>query len=225
MKQKFVFTKSVRRFYDGIAHVNHKHKGIERMLLVIGEPGLGKTEAALYYAAHNPDTVFIRTYELMSGPWLCQTILFELGQEPCYRSKKNIELIVEILRVKPRVIIFDEIDRFARKPEILETLRDLHDTAYCPMVFVGEEMADKKLIHNRRLYRRFVETIHFQKLDLDGVRDFLSEVSEIKYQEDAVQRIAANTKGKISDIMTAIVHAERVAGVSGAKSVRAVDLK
>lgn len=225
MKQKFVFTKSVRRFFDGIAHVNHKHKGIERMLLVIGEPGLGKTEAALYFCSHNPDSVFIRTYELMSGPWLCQTILFELGQEPFHRSKKNIELICEILNKKPQVIIFDEIDRFARKPEILETLRDIHDTSFSPMVFIGEDQADKKLMHNRRLYRRFVETVHFQKLDLDGIRDFLSEVSEVKFAEDAIQKIAANTQGKISDIMTAIVHAERIAGVSGARSVGAKDLQ
>lgn len=196
MREKFVFTKSAREFNDGIRHVTHKHKGIERMLLVIGEPGLGKTEAALQFCVHNLDTVFIRTYQLMSGPWLCQTILYELGQEPFYRSKKNLELICEILMAKPRVMIFDEIDRFAGKPDILETLRDIHDIAHTPLVFIGEEMADKKLMHNRRLYRRFVETIHFQKLDLNGVRDFLTEISEIKYQEDAVQKIAAATGGR-----------------------------
>lgn len=225
MREKFVFTKSAREFHDGVSHITHKYKGIERMLLVIGEPGLGKTETALHYTANSGDSLFIRTYELMTGPWLCQTILFELGQEPFNRSKRNLELIVEILRNKPRVIIFDEIDRFARKPEILETIRDIHDAAHIPIVFIGEEIADKKLQHNRRLYRRFVETIHFKKLDLDGVRDFLSEMSEIKYQEDAVAKIATNTSGKISDIMTAIVHAERVARANGVKSVSARDLK
>jgi DNA transposition AAA+ family ATPase len=224
MKERFVMTKSARQFFDGIAHINHKHKGIERMLLVIGEPGLGKTETALRYCANNQDSVFIRTYQLMSGPWLCQTILYELGQEPFHRSKKNLELICEILSQKPRVLIFDEIDRFVRKPDILESLRDIHDIACAPLVFIGEEIADKALAHNRRLYRRFVETIHFQKLDLDGVRDFISEMSDIKYQEDAVQKIASNTSGKISDIMTAIVHAERIAKVNGIKVVTAKDL-
>jgi DNA transposition AAA+ family ATPase len=125
---------------------------------------------------------------------------------------------------KPRVIIFDEIDRFVRKPDILETIRDIHDIAHTPIVFIGEEIADKALAHNRRLYRRFVETIHFQKLDPDGVRDFISEMSDIRYQEDAVQKIASSTGGKISDIMTAIVHAERIARVNGVKAITAKDL-
>jgi DNA transposition AAA+ family ATPase len=224
MKERFVMTKSARQFFDGISHITHKYKGIERMLLVIGEPGLGKTETALRYCANNLGSVFIRTYQLMTGPWLCQKILFELGQEPFHRSKKNLELICEILKQKPRVLIFDEIDRFVRKPDILETLRDIHDMAYTPLVFIGEEIADKALAHNRRLYRRFVETIHFQRLDFDGVHDFISEMSDIRYQEDAVQKIMSNTGGKISDIMTAIVHAERIAKVNGIKAINAKDL-
>jgi DNA transposition AAA+ family ATPase len=224
MKERFVMTKSARQFFDGITHITHKYKGIERMLLVIGEPGLGKTETAIKYLVNNPGSVFIRTCQLMTGPWLCQTILYELGQEPFHRSKKNLELIYEILMAKPRVIIFDEIDRFVRKPDILETIRDIHDIAHTPIVFIGEEIADKALAHNRRLYRRFVETIHFQKLDPDGVRDFISEMSDIRYQEDAVQKIASSTGGKISDIMTAIVHAERIARVNGVKAITAKDL-
>lgn len=225
MKHKFVFTKSVRQFFDGISHITHKHKGLERMLLVIGEPGLGKTEAAVYYCAHNPGAIFIRTFELMSGPWLCQTILFELGQQPFHRSKKNLELICELLTIQPRVIVFDEIDRFTRRPDILETIRDLHDVCHTPFVWIGEELADRKLMSNRRLYRRFVETIHFQKLDSNGVRDFLSEVSDIKYSEDAQEKIIEDTRGKISEVMKAIVHSERVATASGAKTVTAKDLK
>jgi len=225
MKESFVFTKSVRQLFDGLNHISHKNKGIERMLLVIGEPGLGKTEAALYYAAHNPGTVFIRTYELMSGPWLCQTILSELGQAPFYRSKQNLETIVEILKLQKQILIFDEIDRFARRPEILETLRDIHDAAHNPIVFIGEQSADKALAHDRRLYRRFVETVYFQKLDIDGVRDFLIEMSDIRYSEDAIEKIASNTQGKISEIMLGIAHAERAAHASGAKAVSAKDLK
>jgi DNA transposition AAA+ family ATPase len=195
------------------------------MLLVIGEPGLGKTEAALYYCAHNPGAVFIRTFELMSGAWLCQTILAELGQAPFHRSKRNLETIVEILSLQKRVLVFDEIDRFARKPEVLETLRDIHDSAHNPLVFIGEQAADKALAHNRRLYRRFVETVYFQKLDFDGVRDFISEMSDMRFSEDAVEKIATETQGRISEIMMAIVHSERAGKVSGAKSLSAKDLR
>lgn len=224
MKEHFVITKSTKKFYEGIEHISHKLKGIERMLLVIGEPGLGKTEAALHYCAMN-SAILIRTLELMSGPWLLRTIVSELGASPYHRSDKNISLICELLVNKPRVVIFDEVDRFTRKPEILETLRDIHDLTRAPIVFIGEGGADKKLIQNRRLYRRFVEVIRFEKLNVDGVRHFLSEMSDVKFEDGAVEKIAADTNGKISEIMAAIYRAEKIAKASGAKVIEGKDIK
>jgi hypothetical protein len=93
------------------------------------------------------------------------------------------------------------------------------------MVFVGEEMADKKLMNNRRLYRRFVEIVRFEKLDTDGVKNFLGEMSEIKYQNDAVDQIARDSNGKISEIITMIHHAENWAKRNNEKTIGAKDLK
>lgn len=224
MRDHFVITKSIKRFQEGIDHINHKLKGVERMLLATGEPGLGKTEAAIHYCAMN-GAVLIRTLEMMTGSWTLRTIVSELGGSPYYRSDKNFELIKQLLASKPRTIIFDEVDRFTRKPEILETLRDVHDVCHCPMVFIGEEMADKKLMNNRRLYRRFVEIVRFEKLDADGVKNFLLEMSEIKYQTDAVEQIARESNGKISEIITMIHHGENWARRNNEKSIGAKDLK
>lgn len=103
MKDHFVVTKSVKRFHEAIDHINHKLKGIERMALVMGEPGLGKTDAALHYAAEN-GAVLIRTLELMTGSWLLRKIVYELGGDPAHRAEKNIDLIGELLTKssKPR---------------------------------------------------------------------------------------------------------------------------
>ncbi len=224
MKNHFVLTKSVSKFQEGIDHINHKLKGIERMLLATGEPGLGKTEASIHYCAMN-GAVMIRTLELMTGPWLLRTIVSELGGAPYHRADKNFELIKQLLANKPRTIIFDEVDRFTRKPDILETLRDIHDIAHCPMVFVGEEMADKKLMNNRRLYRRFVEIVRFEKLDTEGVEQFLSEVGEVKFSDCAVEKIARDSNGKISEIITVVYRAENWARRNNAKTITARDLK
>ena len=219
MKNLFVITKSVKKFHQAIDHINHKLKGIERMVLVTGEPGLGKTDAAIHYCAQN-GAVMIRTLELMTGPWILRKIVFELGAAPAYRADKNFDLIDQLLKSKPRTIIFDEVDRFAHKPEILESLRDIHDIFHCPMVFIGEEMADKKLMSNRRLYRRFVDIVRFEKLDLEGVKYFLNEVSDVKYQDDAIERIAADSDGKISEIIAMIHRAEAVARTNQVKSIK-----
>lgn len=224
MRDRFVETKSIKKFQEGIDHINHKLKGVERMLLAVGEPGLGKTEAAIHYCAMN-GAVLIRTLEMMTGSWVLRTIVSELGGAPYYRSDKNFELVKQLLVSKPRTIIFDEVDRFTRKPEILESLRDIHDVCHCPMVFIGEEMADKKLMNNRRLYRRFVEIVRFEKLDIEGVKNFLGEVSVVNYKDDAVEEIARESNGKISEIITMIHHAEGWAKRNEAKSVSAKDLK
>jgi DNA transposition AAA+ family ATPase len=224
MRDHFFVSKSVRRFEEGVNHINHKLKGVERMLLATGEPGLGKTEAAIRYCALN-GAVLIRTLEMMTGSWTLRTIVSELGGSPYHRSDKNFELIKQLLAGKPRTLIFDEVDRFTRKPEILETLRDIHDVCHCPMVFIGEEMADKKLMNNRRLYRRFVEIVRFEKLDTEGVKKFLEEMSEVKYQTDAVEQIAKDSNGKISEIITVIHHAEALARRTETKSISAKDLK
>lgn len=224
MKDRFVRTKSVNKFYDAIDRTTRKRRGVERMILCCGEPGLGKSEAAIRYCALN-DAVLIRTLELMTGPWLLRKIISELGEEPHHRSDKNVDLICELLHEKPRTLIFDEIDRFWRTPRIVETIRDLHDLNHSTFIFVGEEHADKKLAQNRRLFRRFVEIIKFEKLDLDGTRDFLSEISDIKYSEDAVEKILLNTNGKISNIMMAIHHAEAVARGLQIKTIQGKDLK
>jgi DNA transposition AAA+ family ATPase len=224
MKDHFVETKSFKKFREGIDHINQKLRGVEKMLLAVGEPGLGKTEAAIHYCAMS-GAIFIRTLEMMTGSWTLRTIVSELGGAPYYRSDKNFELLKQLLDSKPRTIVFDEVDRFTRKPEILETLRDIHDVCRCPMVFIGEEMADKKLMHNRRLYRRFVEVVRFEKLDSEGVKQFLAETSEIKYQNDAVEQIAKESNGKISEIITVIHHAENWARRNDARMIGAKDLK
>jgi chromosomal replication initiation ATPase DnaA len=226
MKERFIRTKSVNKYFEAIERVNRrKRKGFERMILIIGEPGLGKTESSLYYAAMN-GAVMVRMLELMSGPWLLRKIVSELGGEPLHRSDKNMDLICELLHEKPRVLIFDEIDRFARNPKIVESIRDIHDLNFgSPIIFVGEEHADKKLAQNRRLFRRFVEIIKFERLDLDGTRDFLSEISDVKYLDDAVEKIFVNTNGKISNIMMAVDHAEAVARGLQTKTIQGKDLK
>jgi DNA transposition AAA+ family ATPase len=224
MKNQFVITKSVRKFYQATDHISRKMKGVEQMALVIGEPGLGKTETAIHFCA-NHDAVIIRTLELMTGPWLLRKIVLELGAAPSYRTDKNFDRISLQLERWPRIIIFDEIDRFASKPYILETIRDIHDTCHCPIVLIGEEMAEKKLSLNRRLWRRLVDMVRFERLDKEGVQSFLSEVSEIKYQEDAINRIAAESSGKISEIITMVHRAETAAKTNNARSVGAKDFK
>ena len=225
MKIRFVSTRSVKRFWEMVDHINHKLTGVERMALVVGECGLGKSETALKYSAENR-AIMVRTIELMTGCWLLRKIVYELGGAPAHSAEKNIDMIGQLIwkSSKPRVIIIDEADRFAYKPALLETLRDLHDLYHVPVILIGEDGAEKKLMANRRLYRRFVDILHFEKLDTEGVKQFLCEVSDIRFEVGAVERISRESTGKISEIITVIHRMENWAKRNNAKSVGVKDL-
>lgn len=224
MKDKFVLTKNVRKFHTAIEHINHKMKGVERMALVFSNPGLGKTETALHYAANN-GAVMIRTKKLMSGRWLLEEIVEELGASPAWKTKELFNQAISLLASKPRTVILDEVDYFTSDSRVIETLRDLHDIAKCPMVFIGMGQADKKLMRYPHLYDRFVEIVKFEKLDREDVVLMCKELSDYEFLPDAIDRIASESGGTIRKIITLIHRAEKSASANKAKTITAKDFK
>lgn len=78
MKDYFVTTKNVMKFHAVMARIHHKLKGVERMALFFGDPGLGKSETALQYAANN-GSLYIRMKKLMNARWFLTELADDLG--------------------------------------------------------------------------------------------------------------------------------------------------
>jgi DNA transposition AAA+ family ATPase len=222
MHHKFIITKNVKKFSSAAENINHKLVGMEKMALVAGEPGLGKSETAQWYHVKN-NAVYIRVMGMMSAPWLLRTIVKELGQEPEWRTEYVFNQLKKILTSRPRTLIFDEVDRLPK--EALEGLRDLHDIVHCPMIFIGEENAPEKFSRYPRLLDRFVEIVRFEKLDNDDVRHIATEFSDVKFEADAIDKIVLDGEGKFRRVLTMIHKAERVARASALKTVGAKDLR
>ena len=229
MKNHFVITKNVKKFQMAIQRINHNRRGVERMALVTGEVGLGKTECAIQYGAHN-GAIIIRMWEMMSGHWLLREIVKELGVEPAWRTEKLVDQLKEQLLPKPRTIILDEVDRFLKNQDrkkiaVLETLRDVHDVCHCAMVFLGEEWIDKKIKRLPQLYDRIVEIVRFEKFDVNDVKHLIGELSEYKFNDDAIEKITQDSGGRIRPIMNLINQAEEAARINELKAVTSKDLK
>lgn len=101
----------------------------------------------------------------------------------------------------------------------------MHDVCRVPMVFIGEEAADKKLMNNRRLYRRFVEIVRFEKLDTEGVKKFLEEMSEVRWSDDAVDHVAQESGGRISQVIMIVHRLESWARRNNTKIINGRDLR
>jgi DNA transposition AAA+ family ATPase len=224
MKDQFVTTKNVKRFHDAADRIHHKLKGMERMALVFGDPGLGKTETALHYAANN-GSLYIRMKKLMTARWFLTELVDDLGGSPSWRTKDLFDQSCDLLRGRKRTLILDEVDYFTSDTKVTETLRDLHDITATPMLFIGMNQADKRLMRYPHLYDRFVEIVKFAPLDRDDVSNMAKELSEVFFADDAIDRIASESEGKIRKIIAWIHKAEQVAHGSRAKTITAKDLK
>jgi DNA transposition AAA+ family ATPase len=227
MKPIFVATKNTKRFQLAVERINHKFHGIERLALVTGEVGLGKTISAIYFAV-KWDTLFLTVWPRMTQHWLLRVLAKELGLEPAWRTERLIEQIKEILHREPRTIIFDEFDHFfrdndAKRIDALETLRKIHDVCHCPMIFIGEERIDKKIERIPRLSDRIVEVVKFEKYKEGDVKDMIGQLSECRFESDAIEKITKMSDGRIRPIMKLIHAAEGAARIHHLKSIGAQD--
>jgi DNA helicase TIP49 (TBP-interacting protein) len=75
------------------------------------------------------------------------------------------------------------------------------------------------------LYDRFVEVVKFQPLDREDVELMTKELSDVAFDEDAIDKIVTQSEGKIRRIMALIHRAEYIASRNRLKSISARDLK
>lgn len=188
MKKVFVRTKNVKNFIALTDKLINRKDGVPKMGLVYGEPGLGKTQTAVWWSTKN-DAIYIRASNNMSSRWLLEEIVEELGESPCYRTADLMKQCVNKLKVSPRVIVVDEIDYLTCQLKVIETLRDLHDKTGAPVILIGMAMADKKLTRYKHLYDRISEKVMFEPFSKEDMEAIVSELSEIEITDDAVEII------------------------------------
>ena len=225
MKDKFIQIKNVKRFQSAVDRIHHaKLKGVERMALIFGAPGLGKSECALQFAATN-GSVYIRMKKLMTARWFLRELIDCLGSSPAWRTEDLFNQVIDLLKRTKRTLILDEVDYFTSDSKVTETLRDIADVTGTPMVFIGMQQADKRLMRYPHLYDRFVEVVKFQPLDREDVELMTKELSDVAFDEDAIDKIVTQSEGKIRRIMALIHRGEYIASRNKLKSISARDLK
>jgi DNA transposition AAA+ family ATPase len=201
------------------------------MALIYGEPGLGKTRTALWMvnhtdggAGHTLGSVFLRTKKLMTGRWLLEELVAELGEAPAWRTADLFRQAVDQLMGRPRIVMIDEVDYLAYDARVIETLRDLHDITGAPFVFIGMDRADQKLRRYRHLYDRFSEILKFKPLDKEDVKKVAAEMTELAFDASAIDWLTDRTQGMIRQLIINLHRAERVARARGLRQVAAGDL-
>lgn len=188
MNRTFVKTQNVKNFIGLVENLLNKPKNIPKMGLIYGEPGLGKSQTALWLACKY-DVIYLRATNLMTGRWLLEEIVKEMDEIPRYLTSDNFNLIVQKLKQKPQLIIVDEIDYLMNNLKTIEILRDIHDETDCPIIFIGMGLAHKKLEKYKHLYDRFSEIVKFETFGVNDISQIINQLAEIKFTTDSIEYI------------------------------------
>ncbi|MBP3821700.1 AAA family ATPase [bacterium] len=188
MNKIFVKTTNVKNFIGLVENLINKPKNIPKMGLVYGEPGLGKSQTALWLACKY-DGIYLRASNLMTGRWLLEEMVKELNEIPRFLTSDNFNIVVKKLKQNPQVIFIDEIDYLMNNYKTIETLRDIHDETGCPIIFIGMGLAHRKLERYKHLYDRFSEILKFETLGVDDLSQIIGKLSEITFTPDAIEYI------------------------------------
>lgn len=188
MRKIFVKTNNVRNFIGLIENLQNKPKNIPKMGLVYGEPGLGKSQTALWLACKY-DGIYIRASNLMTSRWLIEEIVREMDELPRYLTSDNFNVVISKLSQKPKIIFVDEIDYLMNNYKSVETLRDIHDKTDCPIVFIGMGLAHRKLERYKHLYDRFSEIVKFETFGVNDIGQIIGQLSEVTFTPDSIEYI------------------------------------
>ena len=188
MKKIFIKTRNVRNFIGLVEALKNKPKNMPKMGLIYGEPGLGKSQTALWLACKY-DGIYIRASNLMTSRWLVEEIVREMDELPRYLTSDNFNVVINKLIQKPKIIFVDEIDYLMNNYKSVETLRDIHDKTDCPIIFVGMGLALRKLERYKHLYDRFSEIVKFETFEIEDLSQIFSQLSEIPFTPDSIEYI------------------------------------
>lgn len=223
MKRVFVKTQNVKNFITMMNNLQNRAEGVPGMGLVYGEPGLGKTQAILWWATQN-DAIYIRSTNLMSGRWLLEELAEGLGEMPYYRFSDLFKQVINQLIAEPRIIIVDEVDYLAVDAKAIETLRDIHDKTNVPIVLVGMGNADKKLMRYKHLFDRISEIVKFEPFKENDIKSIISQLCEVKLTDCGIKFIYSQTS-RFRQIVKMANKAEQLAKANNLSTLDEITLK
>lgn len=188
MNKIFVKTTNVKNFIGLIENLINKPKNIPKMALVYGEPGLGKSQTALWLACKY-DGIYLRASNLMTSRWLLEELVKELDEIPRFLTSDNFNIVIKKLKQNSQIIFIDEIDYLMNNYKSIETLRDIHDETNCPIIFIGMGLAHRKLERYKHLYDRFSEILKFDTFGVNDLSQIINQLSEISFTPDTIEYI------------------------------------
>ncbi len=223
MKKIFVKTKNVKGFISVANNLLKTAEDIPKIGLIYGDPGLGKTQTAIWWATKN-NAIYIRAQNKMTSKWLLEKIIYELGEVPKRKMSDIFEQCINHLRLSPQILVVDEIDYLVNSSHTIETLRDIHDMAGVPIILIGMYSAKKKLGTYKHFYDRIPEKLEFSTFSEDDIDIIVDELSEVKITQEA-KEVIIHRINRFRQLIKVISMLEDIAQTNGLTKIDAKHVK
>jgi DNA transposition AAA+ family ATPase len=141
---EFVETDTVRGIWWGIDQAQDG----EDITLITGAAGTGKTLAAMRYAERNSNAVLVEVGSVRDITSVVRTLAKALDVSTAGNTGTIVELIIDKVRDRGMVLVFDEADRLNYRA--LDTVRRIGDMARCGIVLIGLPELAAELKYKKR---------------------------------------------------------------------------
>lgn len=224
MKPGIAPVKNVRALHEASTRLLAAQGSDERMALIYGKPGLGKSVSAAWLANQQKRAAIIRCRAIYTAAGLLEDLCAALGVPQHNSNKKTVDRIVTRLGETETALFVDEADYLVRKRDLIETLRDIHDAAFVPVVLIGEDKMPEKIAHIDRLADRMVERVHFVPLELEDAQLIADKLCEVTIKPDLVELLNRETRGVARLYKNRLRDLEQLARARDLKSLSLADL-
>lgn len=203
----FAHTHNYGKIYAAISHLTSAEQA-EKMCIVHGSPGLGKSEAVKELAR------ILRGIYFYCAPGhtprsLCLQILDSCQQMSLHNSTSElIDDLAKYLRSNKAPLFLDDCDNLTSKGTLLETVRAVHDLSGQPVIMVGMTGFLKKVSRHPQVLDRS-HIVEFTALTLQDIQSLSLALSDIRFDLALCQQILAASQGKHRLAVRAINYCNR----------------
>jgi type II secretory pathway predicted ATPase ExeA len=179
-----------------------------RMAVLSGPPGFGKTQAAMFLAhPAGGNAVFISLRSFETTKSMAQRLLIELDvrSKPRWSVNDMFEATCDRLALCNRPLVIDELDHIAESKAI-DFIRAIHDTCATPILMIGEERLQHKLLsHHERFHDRVLVWANAQPCDEDDAGKLARHFAPgLTWEAPALSALVARGAGVARRITTEI---------------------
>lgn len=222
MRQGFVKTKNYARLLEVIAQMETRGAREASLILVTGEPALGKTAATQRISIDKGAAVF-RCQATWTKRGLLDTLADEFRVDKRGRNQEVEQRLIRHLATAQTPLVFDEVQHIiGSTAATLECVRDITDATEVLCILVaGTADVENRLSRFPQIASRIGAVVQFQPLSEGDFLSVVKQVAEIELDKRLLERLYAESTAKTRLVLNGIATIERICAANGTKKATA----